>query len=72
MNLIDLRKRLGLTQTEMARRLGVSFVTVNRWENGHCRPSPLAKRYIDKLQKEIDDADTGIVPRAVELGQSRP
>lgn len=72
MNLIALRKKLGLTQAEMARRLGVSFVTVNRWENGHCRPSPLAKRYIDELQKEIDDADTRIVPRAVELGQIRP
>lgn len=42
MNLIALRKKLGLTQAEMARRLGVSFVTVNRWENGHHAPSPLA------------------------------
>ena len=24
-----------MTETEMAKELGVSFATVNRWENGH-------------------------------------
>ncbi len=33
-----LRARLGLSQTELAERLGVSFATVNRWENGHTKP----------------------------------
>ena len=28
------RARLGLTQVELSARLGVSFATVNRWENG--------------------------------------
>ncbi|MGH9385840.1 MAG: helicase-related protein [Vicinamibacterales bacterium] len=32
------RRRLGLTQAALAARLGVSFVTVNRWENGKSTP----------------------------------
>jgi superfamily II DNA or RNA helicase/DNA-binding XRE family transcriptional regulator len=36
------RARLGLTQVELASRLGVSFATVNRWENGQTKPSPLS------------------------------
>ncbi len=33
-----LRARLGLSQTQLAERLRVSFATVNRWENGHSTP----------------------------------
>ena len=29
-----LRARLGLSQEQLARELGVSFATVNRWESG--------------------------------------
>jgi DNA-binding transcriptional regulator YiaG len=29
------REQLGLSQTALARQLGVSFATVNRWENRH-------------------------------------
>lgn len=37
--ILSLRDQLGLTQTDLAERLGVSFATVNRWENGHNKPS---------------------------------
>ena len=30
-----IRNRLGNSQTELAKRLGVAFITINRWENGH-------------------------------------
>lgn len=33
------RNRLGLSQEQMARLLGVSFVSVNRWEGGHSSPA---------------------------------
>ena len=37
--LTAIRKKRGLPQEQMARLLGVSFVTVNRWEGGHSSPS---------------------------------
>ncbi len=48
----ELRERLQLTQEAMAETLGVSFATVNRWENGWTAPSKLALRQIDLLCKE--------------------
>jgi len=38
-----LRGRSGLSQEELARRLGVARATVTRWENGTRRPSKLAE-----------------------------
>ena len=43
----DLRKRLNLSQEEFAQKLGVSFTSVNRWENGQAKPSKLAKKQIE-------------------------
>jgi DNA-binding transcriptional regulator YiaG len=45
----ELRKRLGLTQEEFAHAVAVTFSTVNRWENGHAKPSKLARRAIGSL-----------------------
>jgi len=50
-----LRARLGLTQAGLAERLGVSFPTINRWENGKSRPSQLSWSQILKLAG--DEAD---------------
>jgi putative transcriptional regulator len=50
-----IRKRriaLGLTQEQFAAKIGVTFSTVNRWENDKTMPSPLALRRIKELQKE--------------------
>ncbi|MFH0781690.1 MAG: helix-turn-helix domain-containing protein [Pseudomonadota bacterium] len=38
----EIRRQLGLSQEELAHALGVSFATVNRWENGKTMPSKLA------------------------------
>lgn len=48
-----LRERLGLTQERLAARLNVTFTTVNRWENGHSAPSPLALKQVEVLLREI-------------------
>ncbi len=40
----DVRRQLSLSQEELAHALGVSFATVNRWENGKTTPSKLARR----------------------------
>lgn len=39
-----LRRQHGWSQEDLARELGVSFSTVNRWENGKAKPSRLAKK----------------------------
>ena len=44
-----MRGRLGLTQKRLADELGVSFATVNRWENGQTRPSPLYWAQLERL-----------------------
>lgn len=38
-----------ITQTELAELLGVAFVTVNRWLNGHTRPGKIQEFHIKKL-----------------------
>jgi len=43
----DVRRQLGLSQEELAHALGVSFATVNRWENGKTVPSKLAQRQFE-------------------------
>jgi non-specific serine/threonine protein kinase len=48
--LASLRARLGLSQEQLARELGVSFATVNRWETGHTRMSPRAARALAEFE----------------------
>lgn len=46
------RTQLNLSQEEFARKLGVSFATVNRWENGFYKPSRLAKKSFEIFCKD--------------------
>jgi DNA-binding transcriptional regulator YiaG len=46
-----LRQRLGLTQEQFAARLGVTFVTANRWEMGRSTPTGLSKKALDALEE---------------------
>ena len=57
-----MRARLGLTQVALAERLGVSFPTVNRWENGKARPSQLSwQRILDlSAEEEFEDGEGGM------------
>ena len=41
-----------MSQTEFAQLLGVSFTTINRWENGKTSPNYRALRAFEKLCKE--------------------
>ena len=40
----QVRKELGLSQEALAREVGVSFTTVNRWETGKKEPSSLGAK----------------------------
>lgn len=52
----ELRQALKLTQEKFAAQLGVSFPTINRWENGHATPSPLAIKQIDMLLNQLSES----------------
>ena len=55
----DLRNKMLLSQTELANLLGVSFASINRWENGHNEPTIKIKRTIKELcQRENIDIDS--------------
>jgi putative transcriptional regulator len=50
-----LRAQLGLSQEDLAKALGVSFASVNRWENGKTQPSKLAKSQFENFcQRQRD------------------
>lgn len=44
-----IREKLFLTQTEFADLIGVSYETVNRWENGKFNPSMKVKKKIHEI-----------------------
>ena len=43
-------RRLGLSQEQLARQLGVSFATVNRWESGRTQMSARASRALAEFE----------------------
>lgn len=49
----ELRASLDLTQEQFAAKVGVTFSTVNRWENGRGKPSPLARQRIEELRNHV-------------------
>ena len=53
----SIRERLDLTQVQLAERIGVSFATVNRWENGQTKPARLAWRQILDLEAGVGPTD---------------
>ena len=54
MTLKEYRKSLGLSQTQLAERLGVSYQAYQQWENGKRAPGADALvRFVEKLQVTI-------------------
>ena len=43
----EVRRQLSISQEDLARELGVSYATVNRWENAQAKPSKLARVQLD-------------------------
>src|SRR3989338_5194980 len=44
-----LQQIAGLTQQQLAEKIGVTFVALNRWMNEKAHPRPAAKKKIDAL-----------------------
>lgn len=66
----ELRTLCGLTQEQFAAKLGVTLVTVNRWENDRAKPMPLALRQLNSLAIEMSqfgsEANRKIAHRLIE------
>ena len=62
----ELRERTGLTQEKFAAKLGVTFPTINRWENGRAKPSPLAMQKIEELLCSMGDNGADLMKRDFE------
>lgn len=51
----EIRRQLSLSQEDLARLLGVTYPTINRWENGRAKPSPLALKQIEDLARGLGE-----------------
>jgi len=51
----NLREQTGLTQEKFATKLGVTLPTINRWESGRAKPSPLAMQKVEELLRSMGD-----------------
>ena len=58
-----IRQQLGLSQERLAEALGVNFATVNRWENGHVKPSRLAVKQLEAFCARMTKAGKLKLPR---------
>lgn len=71
----ELRRRLHLTQEQFAQQIGVTYSTVNHWENGKRAPQPFLARRLLELRAELDpqhEASAGGRPPARGPGPRRP
>lgn len=72
----ELRKSMSLTQQQFAELLGVSFVTLNRWENGQSKPSAMGISKLRGLARRgsgmgVGAAESAPVPTAAPAGEFR-
>ena len=49
----ELRLNLNMTQENFAHEIGVTFATVNRWENGRTTPNKVAQKVLHQMEKKL-------------------
>ena len=49
---LEIRNRLNASQEDLAKMIGISYATVNRWENGHSQPNKAAQLRLYDICKE--------------------
>jgi putative transcriptional regulator len=59
----ELRQLSGLTQEQFGLRVGVSYETISRWENGRMQPSSLALRQLEQLVQQSGDEGKALLER---------
>ena len=53
-NVKAIRRRLGMSQSQFARRFGFSLGTLQNWERGHRRPEGAARALLKVIDKRPD------------------
>lgn len=48
-----LRERLGMTQEQFAQEVGVTFGTINSWENGKRKPLPFLVKRLLQIEENL-------------------
>lgn len=61
----DLRERMGLTQQEFATLLGLSTVSISRWEHRHTRPTDASHALIGLLDRALAKKGDDGIPKIV-------
>lgn len=67
----ELRQAMNLSQKKFADAIGMTFPSINRWENGHAIPSPLALQQIDTLLKQLGNRGEALRTKYFPEGKSK-
>ena len=68
--LLKIRQNLSLSQEDLAEKLGVSFATVNRWENGHSSPRKSITETIYQLYEKTHNKE--VIPKKKKSHKEKP
>jgi len=60
-----LRQELNMTQEGFAHEIGVTFATVNRWENGRTTPNKVAQKVLTLLEKKLRKIKSPVEPDSI-------
>jgi len=64
--ILEIRTRLNVSQEDLARLIGISYATVNRWENGHSQPNKAAQLRLYDICKERSIDLEDIIQKRIE------
>ncbi len=64
--IIEIRNMLNVSQEDLAKMIGISYATVNRWENGHSKPNRAAQLRLYDICKERNVDLEGIIRKKIE------
>ena len=65
-DIIQLRRQIGASQAKFAEVVGSSVVTVQSWEQGHRKPTPMARRLLEEIDRGRDYWQTQLASELVE------
>lgn len=64
--ILEIRNRLNASQEDLAKMIGTSYATVNRWENGHSQPNKTAQLRLYDICKERNVDLEDIIQKKIE------